>query len=47
MEILDVCYQDARELASTRSQLPLNTFPEQPIADLKQVLDENWFPPLL
>lgn len=40
-EIFSECYQDARKLASTRSQLPLSTFPEQPIADLEQVLDKN------
>lgn len=43
-QILESCYRDGRELASTRSQLSLGTFPEQPIANLEQVLDENWFP---
>jgi hypothetical protein len=37
-------YQDGRQLASKGSQLPLNTFPENPIATIEQVLDENWFP---
>jgi len=41
-EIFEECYQDAREIVSDRSQLPLTTFPEQPIANLDQVLDENW-----
>ncbi|MCA6614564.1 MAG: DUF29 domain-containing protein [Pseudanabaena sp.] len=43
-EIFEECYQDAREIVSDRSQLPLATFPEQAIANLEQVLDENWFP---
>jgi hypothetical protein len=38
------CYQDGRKLASKHSQLPLNTFPEKPIAPLEQILDENWLP---
>ena len=41
-EIIEECYQDGREIASRRSQLPLSTFPEQPIANFEQVLDENW-----
>jgi predicted transcriptional regulator len=43
-EIYEECYQDGREIASKRSQLPLNTFPEKPIAPLEQILDENWLP---
>lgn len=43
-EIFAECYQDGREIAAARSQLPLNTFPEQPIATLEQVLDEHWLP---
>jgi len=42
-EIFEECYQDAREIVSDRSQLPLSTFPEKAIANLEQVLDENWF----
>ena len=42
-EIFEECYQDAREIVSDRSQLPLSTFPEKEIASLEQVLDENWF----
>jgi hypothetical protein len=38
------CYQKGRKLASQHSQLPLNTFPDQPIAPLEQILDENWLP---
>jgi len=43
-EIFAECYQDGREIAAARSRLPLNTFPEQPIATLEKVLDENWLP---
>jgi hypothetical protein len=38
------CYQDARDVVSQISDLPLSTFPEQPIATLEQVLDEDWLP---
>jgi hypothetical protein len=41
-DVLLECYQDSREIVSDKSQLPLSTFPEQPIANLDQVLDENW-----
>jgi len=43
-EIYPQCYAEARKIASQRSQLSLNTFPEQPIAPLEKVLDENWLP---
>jgi len=38
------CYQKGRTLAVDRSQLSPNTFPKEPIANLEQVLDENWLP---
>jgi hypothetical protein len=43
-EIFDQSYQDARVIASEKSGLPLNTFPESAIAPLDKVLDENWLP---
>jgi predicted transcriptional regulator len=43
-EILGECYEDAKQIVSDKSQLPLETFPESAIAPLEQVLDENWFP---
>jgi len=43
-EIFNDCYQDAREVASKRSQMPLNIFPKVAIADFGKVLDENWLP---
>jgi hypothetical protein len=42
-QIFEKCYQDGREIAATKSQLPLSTFPEKAIANIDQVLDENWF----
>lgn len=44
VEILDKCYQDAREIVSDKSQLPINTFSEKAIATVEQVLNENWLP---
>jgi hypothetical protein len=43
-DIFIECYQDARKLVSIASQITLNTFPELPIVNLEQVLDENWLP---
>ena len=43
-DILWECYQDAREIVSDKSQLPLSSFPETPIATLEQVLNEEWLP---
>ncbi|MBF2056659.1 MAG: DUF29 domain-containing protein [Cyanobacterium sp. T60_A2020_053] len=43
-DIFSECYQNSRNIVSDKSQLPLNTFPENPIADLEQILDENWLP---
>jgi hypothetical protein len=44
LKIFDDCYLKGRAIAAARSQLPLNTFPEKPIATLEQILDENWLP---
>jgi hypothetical protein len=38
------CYQKGCKLASQHSLLPIETFPEKPIASLEQILDENWLP---
>ncbi|MBO0348583.1 DUF29 domain-containing protein [Phormidium pseudopriestleyi FRX01] len=43
-EIHGECYQDAIEIVSDKSQLPLSHFPETLTGTLEQVLDENWFP---
>ncbi len=44
MSKLDQCYQKGKAIASDRSQLPLNTFPDKSIATLDEILDENWLP---
>jgi hypothetical protein len=43
-DIFAECYQDAREIVSDKSILPIKTFPEAAFANLEQVLDENWLP---
>jgi len=43
-EISGKCYEDAKQIVSDKSQVPLEMFPEEPIATLDQVLDENWLP---
>ena len=43
--IYEICYQEGRARAAERSLLPISMFPEEPIATLEQVLDEDWFPP--
>ena len=43
-DIFEACYQDSRQIVSDISKLTLDTFPEKPIANLEEVLDENWLP---
>ena len=43
-EIFNQSYRDARVIASEKSGLSLGIFPEEPIAPLEQILDENWLP---
>lgn len=44
LEILDECDRDAKEIVAEVSGLPMEVFPESPIANLEQVLNESWFP---
>ncbi|MBE9176003.1 DUF29 domain-containing protein [Synechocystis salina LEGE 06155] len=44
VQIFDELYQDARELLADDSGLPIDMFPEYPIATLEQILDEDWLP---
>lgn len=37
-------YTKGRKLAAKHSQLPISTFPEESIANLEQILDEDWLP---
>lgn len=43
-EILEECYQDSKQIVSDKSQLLLNIFPENSIATIEQIIDENWLP---
>jgi hypothetical protein len=43
-EIFIQSYQDARIIASKKSGLSINIFPEKPIGNMEQVLDQNWLP---
>jgi hypothetical protein len=43
-EIFLTSYQDARDIASRRCQMPLEVFPEVSFMTLDQALDEDWFP---
>ena len=43
-DIFETCYQDSREIVSDKSKLSLDTFPEKPIGNIEEVLDENWLP---
>ena len=44
IEIFEECYQDAKEIFSDLSNLPVNTFSVQPMGTIDQILDENWLP---
>ena len=43
-EILDDCYRDSRKIMAQRSGLNIETRPEHTIANLDQILDEDWLP---
>jgi hypothetical protein len=43
-EIFEESYQDAKEIFSDLSQLPVETFLVQPLGTIEQILDENWLP---
>jgi hypothetical protein len=43
-EIFEECYQDAREMVADLSELHLDIFPANSIANYSQILDENWLP---
>ncbi len=44
LKVFEECYQDSRELVADISELPIDTFPSSPIANVEQILDENWLP---
>ncbi len=43
-KIVDECYQDATKITYKKTRLPSNTFSDVPMANVEQILDENWLP---
>ncbi|NCQ92526.1 MAG: DUF29 domain-containing protein [Microcystis aeruginosa LG13-13] len=43
-EILEECYSDAREIIIDITQLDASIFPGEVLANLEEILDENWLP---
>ncbi|MDJ0511632.1 MAG: DUF29 domain-containing protein [Crocosphaera sp.] len=43
-EILDKSYKDAVKITYKKTQLPSNTFPDAPMANVEQILDDDWLP---
>ena len=43
-EIIEECYQDSIKLSGDTMQISTTIFPAQSIANIEQILDENWLP---
>ncbi len=43
-EVIPEIYTDAREITSLKTGLDLDVFPENPIASLEQLFNEDWLP---
>jgi hypothetical protein len=43
-EVVDECYQDAREQAADETELPLDTFPQESPFTLAEVLNPDYLP---
>ena len=43
-EIIDKSYDTAVKIAKQKMEISSNVFPGVPIANLEQILDDNWFP---
>jgi hypothetical protein len=43
-ELFEEYYQNSRKIVCDKSELPLSALPEHPIANLEQILDEDWLP---
>ncbi|MGB5596939.1 MAG: DUF29 domain-containing protein [Crocosphaera sp.] len=43
-QVLEKCYKTAVKIASQKMELSSKTFPVSPIANLEQILDEDWLP---
>uniref|UniRef100_UPI00313AB104 DUF29 family protein n=1 Tax=Crocosphaera sp. Alani8 TaxID=3038952 RepID=UPI00313AB104 len=44
VEIFEECYQDARKITIKKTGLDSTIFPNEPIANLEQVLNDDWLP---
>ncbi|MGK7881265.1 MAG: DUF29 domain-containing protein [Crocosphaera sp.] len=44
VEIFEESYQDARKITIKKTGLDSTIFPDKPIANLEQVLDDDWLP---
>nr|WP_207758827.1 DUF29 domain-containing protein [Crocosphaera subtropica] len=44
VEIFEECYQDAKKITIKKTGLESDLFPDKPIANLEQVLDDDWLP---
>ncbi|MEA5536396.1 DUF29 domain-containing protein [Crocosphaera sp. XPORK-15E] len=42
-EIIEECYEDAVNITSEKMSILSKTFPVYPIANIEQILDDNWF----
>ncbi len=43
-EIIDKSYDTAVKIAKQKMEISSNVFPNVPMANLEQILDDNWFP---
>jgi hypothetical protein len=43
-EIIDKSYENAVKITSDKMQISPKKLPDDPIANLEEILDENWFP---
>jgi hypothetical protein len=44
IEIIDKSYKNAVKITYKKTRLPSNTFTDAPIANVEQILDEDWLP---
>ncbi len=43
-EVIEECYQDARQIVIDKTGLDSHTFPITPVANSDELLDEDWLP---
>nr|WP_277620403.1 DUF29 domain-containing protein [Rippkaea orientalis] len=44
VEVLEECYENAIKIAQQKMEASSSIFPSFPIANLDQILDDNWLP---